>query len=642
MCVSPETDGETVSVTPTIKPKKTDNKIPQGPSRLGLATLFGVILAPLACIVVFRAEILLRSADLASISLTFPGVWVLLGMLIVRMFYKKVSRRAMLLVYATVAATIGICTMGMVQFLITTILAPWQFATANNRFDQFWSHIPSWVAPRGDEVMKGFWLGNANLYDPAIWRAWVVPMLAWGGFLLALLAAQYCLAHLFYPRWSREERLTFPIVQLPLMLTEPGGVGKKALLLGAGVAIVLQGMSALNFIYPWIPAIRTLPTEFGQYLPQSMASMRPLYIAFYPCVIGLSALVPTNILYSCVFCFWLVKLENLGGSLAGLEAGGMGFPYPAEQGQGAVLAFALIVLWSARRSLKSSLISDQDRGYWITFTLAMAVLVTFGVALGMRPLVSIMLFGLFMLFMIGGGWVRAAVGMVWNPGNDVGWFPRTFLGAGSTIPEGVGMAYTRWFSFGDFRAHALPTYADTMRISESGGIDRKQLVSAIAIASVLSIIASLWCALDVYYRYGAATAKSDWWRVYQGREGFNVLRATLDGVAPKTGLVHFIAMIWGAGMVVLFYVANLRVSWWPFHPVGFVLAQIRMFDWLWLPMLIAATAKSAMLRTGGLKMYKRAMPFFLGLVLGDYVISGLLTLLRWWLSTPMYKSFPID
>ena len=495
MCVSPETDGETVSVTPTIKPKKTDNKIPQGPSRLGLATLFGVILAPLACIVVFRAEILLRSADLASISLTFPGVWVLLGMLIVRMFYKKVSRRAMLLVYATVAATIGICTMGMVQFLITTILAPWQFATANNRFDQFWSHIPSWVAPRGEEVMKGFWLGNANLYDPAIWRAWVVPMLAWGGFLLALLAAQYCLAHLFYPRWSREERLTFPIVQLPLMLTEPGGVGKKALLLGAGVAIVLQGMSALNFIYPWIPAIRTLPTEFGQYLPQSMASMRPLYIAFYPCVIGLSALVPTNILYSCVFCFWLVKLENLGGSLAGLEAGGMGFPYPAEQGQGAVLAFALIVLWSARRSLKSSLISDQDRGYWITFTLAMAVLVTFGVALGMRPLVSIMLFGLFMLFMIGGGWVRAAVGMVWNPGNDVGWFPRTFLGAGSTIPEGVGMAYTRWFSFGDFRAHALPTYADTMRISESGGIDRKQLVSAIAIASVLSIIASLWCAL---------------------------------------------------------------------------------------------------------------------------------------------------
>lgn len=635
-----------MSVTPVKEePKENRERSPDqagAPTRLGIAGLAAVILAPLVCIIVFRAEILLRSADLASMSLTFPGIWVLLGLLIVRGFYKKLSRRTILLIYAGIAATVGICTMGMVQFLITTILAPWQFATANNRFDQFWSHIPTWIAPRGEEVMKGFWLGNSNLYDPAIWRAWLVPVLVWAGFLLAFLAAQYCLAHLFYPRWSKEERLTFPIVQLPLMLSEPDGIGKKALMLGAAVAIAFQTMSALNFIYPWIPAVRTLPTEFGQYLPESMASMRPLYVAFYPCVIGLSALVPTNILYSCIFCFWLVKFENLAGSMAGLEAGGMGFPFPNEQGQGAVLAFALIVLWSARRSLKGSLASDEDKGYWIVLTIAMALLVTFGVAIGMRPIVSIMLFGLFMLFMIGAGWVRAAVGMVWNPGNDVGWFPRTFVGAGQSIPEGIGLAYTRWFSFGDFRAHALPTYADTMRISETGGIDRKQLMTTIGIASVLAVFASLWCALDVYYKYGAATAKSDWWRVFQGREGFNVLRATLDGTAPKAGAAQIIAMIWGAGMVVAFYAAQLKVAWWPFHPVGFVLAQIRMFDWMWLPMLIAAASKSMMLRTGGMKMYRRAMPFFLGLVLGDYVISGILTLLRWWLSTPMYKTFPID
>ncbi|NLN76991.1 MAG: hypothetical protein GX139_11890, partial [Armatimonadetes bacterium] len=342
-------DGDAVSVTQNTEPDEKLNIPPDAndaPPRLGIAAIVAVVLAPLVCIIIFRAEILLRSADLASMSLTFPGIWVLLGLLIVRGFYKRLSRRSILLIYAAVAGTVGICTMGMVQFLITTILAPWQFATTNNRFEQFWSHIPSWVAPRGEDVLKGFWLGNSSLYDPSIWRPWVTPVLAWAGFLFAFLAAQYCLAHLFYPRWSKEERLTFPIVQLPLMLTEPGGIGKKALMLGAVVAIAFQTMSALNFVYPWIPAVRTLPTEFGQYLPESMASMRPLYVAFYPCVIGLSALVPTNILYSCVFCFWLVKLENLGGSIAGLEAGGMGFPYPNEQGQGAVLAFAIILLWS--------------------------------------------------------------------------------------------------------------------------------------------------------------------------------------------------------------------------------------------------------------------------------------------------------
>ena len=634
-----------MSVTPGLKPDETQPPVsprPVASSRLGLATIIAIILAPLVCIITFRAEILCHSSDLASMSLTFPGVWLLLVMLGARMFFKKMSRRAMLLVYATVAGTVGICTMGMVQFLITTLLAPWQFATPANRFEQFWSHIPRWAAPRGEEIVKGFWLGNSSLYTPEIWRAWVMPVLAWGGFLIALLAAQYCLAHLFYPRWSKEERLTFPIVQLPLMLTEQPNAFKKALILGAVVAAAVQGMSALHFLYPWVPCLRTLPTEFGQYLPDTMKSMRPLYIAFYPCVIGLSALVPTNILYSCVFCFWMVKLENLAGSMAGLNTTAMGFPYPGEQGQGAVLAFALIVLWSARRTLAKSITSRHDRLYWIVFVIAFEALFGYGIALGLRPVVSMMLFGFFLLFMIGGGWVRAAVGMVWNPGNEVSWFPRTFMNAGTEVGEGVGLAYLRWFSFGDFRAHALPTYVDTMRLSESAGIERKQLTTALAIGGVLSVFASLWVALDTYYQYGASTAHTDFWRMYQGREPFNILRSTADGAAPRAGLPQILAMLWGSMMVVAFYVANLRVSWWPFHPVGFVLAQIRMFDWLWLPMGIAAVSKTMLLRSGGLKTYKRAMPFFVGLVLGDYVISGILTLLSWLLHTPMYKTFPID
>lgn len=611
-------------------------------SPLGFATLLAIILAPLICIVVFQAEIVLHSADLASMSLTFPGVWALLLMLGVRMFAKSLSRRAMILIYCTIAGTVGICTMGMVQFLITTLLAPYHFATSGNRFDEFWASIPSWAAPKGQAIVKGFFLGNSSFYDAEIWRAWVIPILAWGGFMIALLAAQYCLAHLFYPRWSREERLTFPIVQLPLMLTEEPRTFKTALLLGAAVALVVQTMSALNFLFPWVPNIRTLPSEVGQFLPESMRSMSPVYIAFYPCVIGLSALVPTNILWSGVFCYWLMKIERLAGTMIGLESTGVGFPYPAEQGQGAVLAFALILLWAARHSLRKSLDKREDRGYWIALVVALEVLFGFGVALGLSPAVSIMLFGLFMLVMIGAGWVRAAVGTVWNPGNDVSWFPRAYLGAGQSVGEGTGLAYLRWFSFGDFRAHALPNYADAMRLSESARIERKQLVTALAAATVLSVFASLWVALHVYYQKGAATALTDNWRIVQGREGFNVLRATLDGAAPRPGTEQITAMFVGSLQVTLFYIANLKVTWWPFHPVGFVLAQMRGFEYLWLPMAIAAMAKSITLRTGGLKMYKRAMPFFLGLVLGDYVVSGILTLLRWLLHTPMYKTFPID
>ena len=42
-----------------------------------------------------------------------------------------------------------------------------------------------------------------------------------------------------------------------------------------------------------------------------------------------------------------------------------------------------------------------------------------------------------------------------------------------------------------------------------------------------------------------------------------------------------------------------------------------------------------MLRHGGLRRFRAAMPFFLGLMLGDYVVGGGITLLSFWLERPV-------
>jgi len=43
---------------------------------------------------------------------------------------------------------------------------------------------------------------------------------------------------------------------------------------------------------------------------------------------------------------------------------------------------------------------------------------------------------------------------------------------------------------------------------------------------------------------------------------------------------------------------------------------------------------------GGLKFYKRALPFFIGLILGDYVIASLWTFVGIILNIDMYRCFP--
>ena len=58
---------------------------------------------------------------------------------------------------------------------------------------------------------------------------------------------------------------------------------------------------------------------------------------------------------------------------------------------------------------------------------------------------------------------------------------------------------------------------------------------------------------------------------------------------------------------------------------------------LWLPMFIAWLAKFLVLRYGGMKLYRVAMDFFIGLLLGDFIIGCLWPVVGWILKVPTYS-----
>jgi hypothetical protein len=63
--------------------------------------------------------------------------------------------------------------------------------------------------------------------------------------------------------------------------------------------------------------------------------------------------------------------------------------------------------------------------------------------------------------------------------------------------------------------------------------------------------------------------------------------------------------------------------------------------WLWCPTLVGWLIKMLILRYGGIRAFRNGIPFFIGLILGDYVISCLWTLLGLYLQIPTYRCFPI-
>jgi hypothetical protein len=85
---------------------------------------------------------------------------------------------------------------------------------------------------------------------------------------------------------------------------------------------------------------------------------------------------------------------------------------------------------------------------------------------------------------------------------------------------------------------------------------------------------------------------------------------------------------------------GLYLSWWPLHPLGYALATTQSMDYMWFPFFLAWLAKCLTLRYGGIKAYRSALPFFLGLILGDYVVPTLWGVFGMLTGYQQYMAFP--
>ena len=70
-----------------------------------------------------------------------------------------------------------------------------------------------------------------------------------------------------------------------------------------------------------------------------------------------------------------------------------------------------------------------------------------------------------------------------------------------------------------------------------------------------------------------------------------------------------------------------KVTWFPLHPLGYAVANSWGMQQLWMPIMIGSLCKIISLRLGGLSFYRKAVPFFLGLILGEMIVGSAWTLI---------------
>jgi hypothetical protein len=588
-------------------------------------------------------------------------VWLLLLVGINRLLLRRAPRLALsqpelLVVYVMLVVASSIHSLDLMDVLVPMLGHPTWFATPENRWEQtILPHIPPAWRVQSKEVLIGYYTGNASLYRWDVLKAWAQPALTWGAFLLALVGTMLCLSSLVRRRWVEEERLAYPIVQLPMSLTEPAGqlLANRLLWLGAALS---GGIGLLNGFARWYPSLPDIPVriqDMSPYFttaPWNAIGWTP--ISFYPFAVGMAYLLPVDLLFSSWFFYLFWKAERIGGAALGLAEPGSRYPYINEQSLGAYLALIAAALWTGRAAWRPRALlrpgADREEALPPRAALAGAVLGTaalayFFAAVGLHPGLALGGVLIYLAVSLSVTRMRAELG---PPAHDL-----HFIGPEQVFATVYGtralagtplvlLSYFFWFNRA-YRGHPMPNQLEAFKMAERTAGDGRlpvpprAFVLPIVVSTVLGVICGFWTYLHFAYQLGGS-ARMPGHVVGFGREPFDRLSNWLATPGPPDHTALW-AIATGAGMALLLQALKLRFAGWPLHPLGFAVSGSWSMNTIWVPVLIAWAAKAITLRYAGLRGYRTLLPFFFGLILGDFTIGCLWPLVGWAFGVPYYS-----
>jgi len=541
--------------------------------------------------------------------------------------------------YVMLSIATALCGTDSIHLLIPALGHLFWFATPENDWAAlFHKYIPRWLTIQDKKILRGFYEGDSSFYTIEHLKGWILPLIAWFAFIFALLFVMICANAIVRKRWCETEKLTFPIIQLPVEMTSEGGGRKffssRLMWIGFGVVTGIGISAGLHKLYPVVPALEVNIADIGRYFtekPFSAIGWTPVIIS--PFAVGIGFLIPVDLLFSCCFFYLFRKTQMVLTGMGGYSVV-RGAPFFLEQRTGAWIGLCVISLWMSRMHLKEVMNTVlgrksklDDSGEPISYRAAIVgiiggvifltlFLVRAGMSLWIPP------FWLLIYFLLNIGITRARAELG-PPCHYVAYIhPERVItqifGTRAFNKESLTVAYyLDWLGRG-YRSTPMPHVLEAFRIGTVTKMNNKRLLYALLLAVFVGTLASFWAFSDFSYKYTAFGLEG----VGQAGNAANWLQSSMTyPQKPEYLAVSFI----GIGFVFTLFLTLMRTRflWWPFHPVGYAMAEHLTMDWLWAPFFISLVVKVALLKYKGIKGYREGVPFFMGLILGDYTIRSI-------------------
>ncbi len=574
-------------------------------------------------------------------------------------------RGEILTTYAIMLVASGIPSFGLTAYLLPTLTGFRYFATPENRWASlFFKYIPHWASPNDMRVVRGFYEGWPEK-QALPWEEWAAPLAAWT--LLALLVFGFliCWSVLLRRPWADHEHLIFPLVQLPLAMSE-GEVRGRALppffhnrhvWMGLAVPMAIHSLNGLHFYFPQVPEFRVALGLNDYFTGRLFGQIGPFVLFLHFSVVGFTFLLPQDLSFSLWFFYFVFKTQavvatTLGWNLDYVE----NYPvqrFAAMQMLGAFVALLVLFIWSERRYWAAVFVRAftwgrplDDRAEPLSYRAALWGLFVCGglicgwwVVAGIRLWLAIVALLLFLLiataltrFVSEGGMLF--IQAPFRPADIVG----AFAGTRVIDPRSLtNLVFVQRVFIFDLRAFMLPSLLDAYKIAAVGKIGQRRLLAALVLGILVATPVSYWSFMTTVYRRGATTL-SPWFMMGSPQQPPWIITHLL--LNPQQASPSSMVLV-AAGAVVALACGAMRARyiWWPLHPIGYAMGPSWPMIQMWFSIFLGWLAKSLILRYGGSRAFERSRAFFLAMVLGEFAAAGLWLLVDVLAGKPGHRIF---
>jgi hypothetical protein len=573
-------------------------------------------------------------------------------------------------VWTLIAVASGLPSSGMMRYFLPHIVYPHYASNDKNDWQaKLWAAAPDWLKITDKEAADAFFKGYPRGEEHIPWDAWARPLFFWGILAVLFLVATFAVSSLLRRQWVENEKFSFPLVALPLLLAEEPAPGRLVgdllraplLWVGFGLVTALHTVKGLHQMYPSIPDVDTVWNLMDFLKTPPWNQIGPIEAKIYPLVIGLSYLLPGEVCFSMWFFHVFYKAEILVGAVNNWDMPGPvgGYTYKQFHGLQALgggLALLAYTFYTARRHFGDVLekalggprardIDDSREMLSYRATVVCLIVSYAGIALWLTAagvnflLVSVSLVML-TLALVTISWVVCQAGLLFmaQPYATTDALATTV----GTAPFNVPAFYTlsRWenmFIY-DTREMLAPSVLMGAKAADAVGFPVKPLfgamVATVAVGVVVSCVASLWLP---YYNGGGNSLQNPFtYSISPSRPtGFFGGAASVPYRGSVLNAFHILG---GFAGVLSVLVARARFGF-GLHPIGFLCASVYSIHMLWFSIFLGWVIKSIVQRYGGMKGYLAFLPFALGLVLGDSV-NAVLWIVLGYLTNVGYQLMP--